>query len=108
MEFEATGQFERIKFAPASKAEEIAQNVRTILTTPKYSVPLDREFGLSVTMLDAPLPVAQARLTAEIIAALHKWEPRVRVTHVSFVNSAAEAMDGKLIPKVRYKIIENS
>ena len=94
-----------ISFAPGSTVAEILQNVRTILTTPKYFVPLDREFGLSATMLDDPLPAAQARLTAEIFSAVQKWEPRVRVTRVSYVNDALDAMDGKLVPKVRLRIV---
>lgn len=102
MEFEVAGQLGSISFAPKTKFEEILQNVRSILTTPKYSIPLNREFGLSVTMLDNPLPAAQARLTGEIIAAIHKWEPRVRVTQVSY---KGDAIDGIIKPVVRVKII---
>ena len=40
-----------INFAPASTAEEVIQNVRTILTTTVYSVPLDRNFGINPDML---------------------------------------------------------
>ena len=36
------GQTAGIDFAPASEYAEILQNVRTILATPVYSVPLDR------------------------------------------------------------------
>lgn len=102
MELDITAQLGEVSFQPSNTIEEILQNVRTILTTPVYSVPLDRAFGLSATMLDAPVPVAQAKLTAEIIAAVHKWEPRVRVTKVIYVGDAA---DGVLRPKVRVKIV---
>lgn len=105
MEFDVTGQLGPINFAPATAVEEILQNVRTIITTPKFSVPLDRDFGLTMTMLDDPMPAAQAKLTAEIIAAIHRWERRVRVTNVSYVEGVGDAMDGRLIPKVRVRII---
>ena len=102
MELDVTAQLGEVSFRPDGTIEEILQNVRTILTTPVYSVPLDRSFGLSATMLDAPMPVAQAKLTAEIIAAVHKWEPRVRVTKVMYEGDAA---DGVLRPKVRVRIV---
>ena len=35
-----------INFAPATIAEEVMQNVRMIISTVKYSVPMDREFGI--------------------------------------------------------------
>lgn len=99
---EVTGKAQKIDFAPQSALEEIAQNVRTILTTPKYSVPLDREFGLNATMLDAPAPLAKARLTAEIVEAVQRYEPRVKVERVTFEGDGAE---GILRPKVRLKIV---
>ena len=106
MEIDVTASLVAIEFAPANTLTEILQNVRTILTTPKYSVPLDRDFGIDVTMLDEPMPVAQARLTAEIIAAVQQWEPRVQVTKVSYDGDIADGMDGILRPRVRVRIIE--
>ena len=38
-------QSARIEIMPQTEAAEIIQNVRTILLTQKFSVPLDREFG---------------------------------------------------------------
>lgn len=105
MDFDVTAQLSEVSFMPGNEAEEILQNVRTILTTPKYSVPLDRTFGLSTTMLDAPIPVAQARLTAEIISAIHLYEPRVRVTKVLY---QGDAMDGVIRPTVRVRIVGTS
>jgi hypothetical protein len=82
---------------------EILQNVRTIISTPKYSVPLNREFGISATMLDEPISIAQAKLTAEIISAVRQWEPRAVVTQVTYESDARE---GVLRPKVRVRLIE--
>ncbi|GEA17733.1 GPW/gp25 family protein [Moorella sp. E306M] len=103
MEYEVLATPGEIDFAPQSTLAEILQNVRTILTTPKYSVPLNREFGVTSTWLDDPLPVAQARLTAEIIAEVQRREPRVRVTQVTF---EGDAQEGILRPKVRVRLVE--
>ena len=101
-EFDITARLERISFAPSNIVEEIIQNVRIIFTTMKYSVPLDRLFGVSATMLDKPMPKAMAILQAEIMAAINKYEPRCHVTKVSFDGD----MDGRLVPRVRIEIDE--
>lgn len=102
MEVDILARLEGVDFAPADTLTEVIQNVRTICATTKYSVPLDRRFGLNAVMLDAPTPKAMAALQAEIIMAIRKYEPRARVTQVSFEGD----MDGKLIPKVRVRIDE--
>lgn len=89
-----------IDFAPASEAAEILQNLCTIITTTKYSVPLDRDFGFNADMLDKPMNVAQAQLQSEIIMAIKRYEPRVTVTSISFTGTD----DGRLIPKVQVMI----
>ncbi len=104
MEFDITATLGDIDFG-ATGAKEILQNIRTILSTVKGSVPLDRSFGLSVTMLDAPLPAAKTKLAAEIIMAVHKYEPRFRVTKVFWGEDASGAMDGIIKPTVRGRIV---
>lgn len=94
---------QEINFYPETELLEIIQNVRTIMTTTIYSVPLDRKFGLNPDMLDLPLPLAQARLSAEIVGAVEKFEPRVEVTQVSF---DGDGMDGILRPSVSLRIKE--
>jgi hypothetical protein len=66
-----------IDFAPASPEEEVIQNVRTIIATLKYSVPLGRRFGVSAVMLDWPMPKAIVALQAEIMRVLTKIEESV-------------------------------
>jgi phage baseplate assembly protein W len=100
-DFDVTATLDPIDFG-ATGVKEVLQNVRTILTTPIYSVPLDRLFGLDATMLDQPLPVAKAKLTAEIIAKIHRYEPRFQVTRVLF---ADDGIDGVLRPTVRGRIV---
>lgn len=91
-----------IKFFPDTLAEEILQNVYTIITTQKFSVPLDREFGISATMLDSPINTSISVLKAEIVQAVRKFEPRARITKIDF----DETLDGKLFLRLKVAINE--
>jgi len=91
---------DEVNFAPSSVLEEIIQNVKTILTTVKYSVPLDRNFGIMADALDAPLPVAKAKITADIVSAIKQYEPRAEITQIIFSGDGA---DGILKPRVRIR-----
>lgn len=90
----------------AEGVAEIVQNVKTILATPVGSVPLDRDFGTSWMLVDQPTPRVQAELSAEIVEKVERYEPRVRVTEVSFVSLPEEAREGRLIPRVRIALRE--
>ena len=85
-----------INISPKTEAEEIIQNVRTILATQKGTIPLDREFGLDGTVIDLPINLAKARLTNDIFQALKRYEPRVTIERIDFDGDAS----GKVIPKV--------
>lgn len=75
---------------------EILRNVQTILTTPLGTCPLYRDFGIDTAILDNPTNVAQNLMAVEIMDAVERWEPRVRVKSVTF-----EANDeGRLQTKV--------
>ena len=93
---------DKIIFSPRNIYEEIAQNVRTICTTLKYSVPLDRNFGVDADFLDRPTPKARAKIQTEIIQAVRKYEPRCKVVKIGF----QESLDGELTLKVRIAINE--
>ena len=104
MEIDVTNPLEKVVIG-ATGAEEIVQNVRTILTTVKGSVPLDRTFGIDMAFVDLPGPAAMARLTAAVVEEVEKQEPRVMVTAVRWPSPGeAGAMDGRLIPVVRIMI----
>src|SRR5690606_12659927 len=94
---------EPANFAPATDTDEILPNVATILATTRYSVPYNRYFGVNPDYLDDPIPLAKARATADIIDAIHRYEPRCRVESVSFTGDGAE---GILRPIVRIYINE--
>ena len=102
MEIDILTQPKEINFAPSNVVEEIIQNVRTICTTPKYSVPMDREFGLEADMVDRPTPKAMAAIQAEIIQAIRKYEPRCKVKKIFFDGDK----DGKLTVRVRIVVNE--
>ena len=86
-----------INCAPGTSVEEILQNIRTIISTPKFSVPLDRDFGVDASFVDAPTLAAQAMITSEIFTAIKKYEPRVTVTNIDWEAD----IDGVLKPKVQ-------
>lgn len=103
--YEITTGTNDIKIFPSSELEEISQNIRMIITTQKFSVPLDRSFGISAGMLDKPIAAARTKLIAEIAAAVSEFEPRAKVTEVIFL---AGELDGILNVKVRFKIIKRN
>lgn len=101
MQLDVTTKRQDINFAPASTMEEVTQNVRMILTTMKRTVPMDREFGVDGELIDLPVAAAQARMTAEIVDAVHRYEPRARVVSVGYEGSE---QDGELQARVRIEI----
>jgi phage baseplate assembly protein W len=90
-----------ISFAPATITDEIAQNVRTILTTLQGTVPLNRSFGIDPTLADEPIPVTKARLTSAIIEAITLYETRATVERVEFEEDHSA---GKLVPIVYLEV----
>lgn len=88
----------------ATGVEEVLQNVAMILTTPIFSVPLDRDFGVDFSLLDNPIPMAEAKLTSQIFQAIRAYEPRAMVHEISFLHSAPDVMDGKMAPKVTLEV----
>lgn len=66
-----------------TNAEEIAQAIRLILTTPKGSDPYRAEFGSKVSQyLDQPINYVRPRIVRDTIKAIREWEKRVNVLSV--------------------------
>ena len=82
----------------------LEQNIRIICTTLAYSVAMDRGFAHVGAFVDAPTPYDVARLIADITEAIEAKEPRVTVEHISLEPSADEAMQGRLYPKITYRV----
>jgi uncharacterized protein len=81
--------------------KEIFQNVKMILTTPMFTVALDRLFGLDFTLVDLPLNDVQNELVAEVIAKIHRYERRAQVLDVAF---EGDGLSAHLIPIIRLRI----
>ncbi|MDG0871018.1 GPW/gp25 family protein [Paenibacillus thiaminolyticus] len=90
----------KINFYPATRAEEIEQNVKCIVDTVAGTVPLDRAFGLDVPQ-DVPAPFLESQLTIRVIEAVQEYEPRVEVAGVT----VEPGEDGKVYPRVAYNLI---
>lgn len=93
-------------FAPKDVVEEVSQNIRCILSTALGSAPLSRDVGIDLSMIDDPYPIAEARLTAEIYAAIGEQEPRAVITEVSFNGSVKDAITGRIAAVVKYSLSE--
>lgn len=91
----------KINLAPETTVEEVLQNVAMILSTPKFSVPLDRGLGLAQRFLDMPIQAAQAVLISEVLDAVERDEPRAEVLSVTFEQGETP---GKLILIVEVNI----
>jgi uncharacterized protein len=62
---------------------DINQCIGIILATPKGSDPLRPTFACDLWQcIDAPITVARPALVREIVEAITKWEPRVRLLSV--------------------------
>lgn len=89
-----------VSFSPKSVAEEVAQNIRTIIATPLGAAPLARDIGLDHSAVDMPIPVAQSLIMSALVAAIAEQEPRAQVINVTFGSET----DGKLQPIVQFSL----
>lgn len=83
-----------VNFRPSTVLEEIFQNLNTIVSTTKFSVPLFREFGVDAVFVDKPMSTIRPNMIAEIIEVVEKFEPRVVVEEIKMSGE----IDGKLYP----------
>jgi phage baseplate assembly protein W len=76
---------------------DINQCIGIILATPKGSDPLRPAFACDLWQwIDAPVTVARPALVREIVEAITKWEPRVRLLSVT-VDLAAGSLANLVI-----------
>lgn len=92
-----------INIAPESTVEEVLQNVAVLISSPKFSVPLDRGLGLAQRFIDKPIQVAQSILISEVIEAVQEYEPRAQIDNVTY---ELGERPGALIPIVEVTIID--
>ncbi|MFE0394367.1 lysozyme [Paenibacillus lactis] len=96
----------KINFRPATLAEEIAQNIRTILSTPLGSAPFARSIGLDYDIVDEPLPILKARMSGVIMMAITDQEPRAEITEIHFRVGEQDQKNGRLQPIVKFRVAE--
>jgi uncharacterized protein len=77
----------------AAEVDHIRQSIRDILTTPLGSRVMRRDYGsLLPELIDQPgNAVGVLRLRAATVAAIARWEPRVRITRIDFDHDASGA-----------------
>ena len=78
----------------------ICQNVRTILSTWRGTVFLDRTFGIPTDMVDKPMTTIRTKAMNDVITEIEKQEPRVAVVSVDFAGNDG----GRLSISVRIRI----
>lgn len=93
---------EGINLFPKNRLEEILQNVSIIISTPKFSVPLDRGFGTNQAYIDTTVNSAQPKIVIEIADAIEKYEPRAEAKEVNF--EIDETQRGRIVPIVEVVI----
>ncbi|MGA3897578.1 GPW/gp25 family protein [Klebsiella aerogenes] len=77
-----------------SDTEHISQSMRDILLTPVGSRVMRREYGsLLSVLIDMPqTPALRLQIMVACYSAIQKWEPRIRLTAISFETGEAGEM----------------
>ena len=83
--------------------KSVLQNIKCILSTRKGTIPLYRNFGLSMEFLDKPVQIARQMLWVDVKEAIEEFEPRAEVVDITYKYD--EQDPGKLIPVVEVRII---
>ena len=79
-----------------NKAASLDRQLALLLSTREGSMPLDREFGISMDFIDRPPEVAKSLYTAEVTKKVARFIPSVRVKEVVWTGGGS----GKLTHKV--------
>ncbi len=72
---------------PLGGLDHVRQSIRDILMTPTGTRVMLRDYGTPLFgLVDKPItPETRMEIYSAVVAALYKWEPRVRVNSVSLV-----------------------
>ena len=92
-----------IRFNDMDPVSSVLQNIAVLLSTIKGTVPQYRDFGLTATFLDKPMPIAKMMMIAEVREAIEKWVPRARYVSIDFSEDITRP--GTLWPAVEVEII---
>lgn len=83
---------------PTNRTDEIKQNVAFILATQKGTVPYLRDFGIDYGQIDRHGAVGRAKVTADVIRTVQRFEPRAKVERVIWPDG--ESVSGNISPRV--------
>src|SRR4029077_12867824 len=86
----------------ATGSGEILQNIKFIILTDYFSVPLDREFGMDYSMIDKPMRIAEAILVQEVAMKISLYEPRAQFREINYLE---DMLNGKLSPSVKVALL---
>lgn len=75
---------------------ELDRQLALLLSTREGTMPLDREFGLNMDLVDMPPEVAKSLYTAEVTEKVAKFIPTVKVREITWDTGG----QGNLIAKV--------
>lgn len=96
MEFDTSG-VKLLADYTGSEIEQIEVNLKNLYATKEGTQPLDREFGLNIDFVGDPLPVAKNKFAVEVVRKTAIYEPRVKVTEVTYEE---DSTNGRLIPSI--------
>ncbi len=100
----SSGGLSKLRFNEQDTVASVLQNIAMILSTPKGSVPMHRDFGLEMEFLDMPTSQAEVLMVAPVREAVEMWEPRAVVQGVTFLRDSGRPE--RLIPCVEVEIVD--
>ena len=76
----------------SGNVDEVVKRINKLLTTPKGTMPLDREYGVDYSeIIDLPPPIAQNTYVVEAAEAINKYEPGFALESIEFDADESEA-----------------
>lgn len=77
--------------------DRIVQNVLNILNTRVYEIAYGRLMGISSSHIDMPVELAEAKVSADVLEILSRYEPRVTVKSIDFIGFSNEEINLRLV-----------
>ncbi len=97
-----------LKINPENELEEITQNVKTIISTPKGSIPLMRDFGVSWQIVDTLTPELEMKLKEEIFIQVEKWEKRAKAKKIRIEMSSEGEVKATVTIETEFGVVDVS
>ena len=97
-----------LKINPETELEEIIQNVKTIISTLKGSVPLMRDFGTNWQVIDTLTPELEMELKEEIFTQVERWEKRAKIKRISLETDQEGKVRTTVTIETNYGVVDVS